>query len=104
MPLHPDFPVDPYAVLDPSIRWYPGDAMLAEMGYEMLLPPLVHKVRQGVKAWRDSGYEGASTTARALLSYWFRIEHLVPAADGTVQPFQWYFAQREAVEFSYLAL
>jgi type III restriction enzyme len=40
MPLHPDFPTDPYAVLDPSIRWYPGDAMLAEMGYEMLLPPL----------------------------------------------------------------
>ena len=58
MPLHPDFPVDPYAVLDPSIRWYPGDAMLAEMGYEMLLPPLVHKVRQGVKAWRDGGYAG----------------------------------------------
>ena len=30
------------------------------MGYAMLLPPLVHKVRQGVKAWRDSGYAGAS--------------------------------------------
>ena len=61
MPLQPDFPTDPYVILDPSIRWYPGDAMLAEMGYEMLLPPLVHKVRRGVKAWRDSGYEGAST-------------------------------------------
>jgi hypothetical protein len=31
------------------------DGVLAEMGYEMLLPPLVHRVRQGVKAWRDGG-------------------------------------------------
>ena len=68
------------------------------MGYEMLLPPLVFKVRRGVKAWRDSGYEGASATTRALLNHWFRTEHLVPMADGTVGPFQWYFAQREAVE------
>ena len=98
MPLHPDFPTDPHVILDPAIRWYPGDAMLADLGYEMLLPPLVYKVRRGVKAWRDSGYEGAAPTTRALLNHWFRTEHLVPAADGTVRPFQWYFAQREAVE------
>lgn len=98
MPLHPDFPIDPYVVLDPSIRWYPGDSMLAEMGYEMLLPPLVHKVRQGVKAWRDSGYQSTSATTRALLNHWFRSEHLLPGADGAVRPFQWFFAQREAVE------
>ena len=66
----------------------------------MLLPPLVHKVRQGVKAWRDSGYAGASATTRALLTHWFRTEHLMPQADGTVRPFQWYFAQREAVELA----
>jgi type III restriction enzyme len=52
MPLHPDFPTDPHVILDPAIRWYPGDAMLADLGYEMLLPPLVHKVRRGVKSWR----------------------------------------------------
>jgi type III restriction enzyme len=98
MPLHPDFPTDPYAILDPAIRWYPGEEMLGELGYGMLLPPLVHKVRQGVKAWRDSGYAGASATSRALLLHWFQTEHLVPQADGTVRPFQWYFAQREAVE------
>ena len=55
MPPHSDLPGDSYAILNPAIRWYPGDAVLAEMGYEMLLPPLVHRVRQGVKAWRDGG-------------------------------------------------
>lgn len=98
MALHPEFPTDPYAVLDPAIRWYPGDAALGETGYAMLLPPLVHKVRQGVKAWRERGYAGASPTTRALLRHWFRAEHLMPQADGTVRPFRWYFAQAEAVE------
>ena len=72
--------------------------MLADMGYEMLLPPLVHKVRQGVKAWRDSGYEGASANdagvAKSLVSL---------RAHGAIgrrrrAAFSWYFAQREAVE------
>lgn len=98
MALHPEFPTDPYVILDPAIRWYPGDEMLGEMGYAMLLPPLVHKVRCGVADWRASGYAGASPTTRALLTHWFRTEHLLPQADGTVQPFRWYFAQQEAVE------
>lgn len=98
MALHPEFPTDPYAILDPGIRWYPGDEMLGEMGYAMLLPPLVYKVRRGVAEWRASGYAGASSTTRALLNHWFRTEHLIPQADGTVRPFRWYFAQQEAVE------
>jgi type III restriction enzyme len=98
MALHPSFPTDPYVILDPSIRWYPGDEVLADLGYEKLLPPLVHKVRRGVKKWRDSGYAGASNTTRALLNHWFQTEHLLPQADGSVRPFKWYFAQREAVE------
>src|SRR5512132_648694 len=79
-----------------AIARYPGEAMLDEMGYEMLLPPLVHKVRQGVKAWRDRGYAGASATTRALLNHWFGGEHPLPQANGG--KFRWYFAQREAVE------
>jgi type III restriction enzyme len=98
MALHPSFPADPYVILDPSIRWYPGDEVLADLGYEKLLPPLVHKVRRGVKKWRESGYAGASNTTRALLNHWFQTEHLLPQADGSVRPFQWFFAQREAVE------
>ncbi len=98
MALHPGFPTDPYAILDPALRWYPGDELLAELGYEKLLPPLVHKVRRGVKKWRESGYAGASDTTRALLNHWFQTEHLLQQADGSVRSFQWYFAQREAVE------
>jgi type III restriction enzyme len=33
-----------------------------------------------------------------LLNWWFEIEHLVEQADGTLSPFRYYFAQREAVE------
>lgn len=98
MALNANFPTDPYVILDPTIRWYPGAEALAELGYEKLLPPLVHKVRRGVKQWRESGYAGASDTTRALLNHWFQTEHLLPQADGSVRSFQWYFAQREAVE------
>lgn len=98
MPMHPSFPSDPFAMLDPDVRWYPDDPMLGEMGYEKLLPPLVHKIRQGVKKWRDSGYKGASETTRALLNYWFNTEHLIPSEDEVMKPFRYYFAQREAIE------
>ncbi|MBI4517930.1 MAG: DEAD/DEAH box helicase family protein [Deltaproteobacteria bacterium] len=98
MGLRPDFPTDPHAVLEPNIRWYPGEELFTEDGYATLLPPLVYKVRQGVQAWRDSGYAGASDTTRALLYHWFKSEHLLPSDDGTLQPFRYFFAQREAVE------
>ncbi|MEI6573238.1 MAG: DEAD/DEAH box helicase family protein [Alphaproteobacteria bacterium] len=97
MPLHPDFPTNPYTILDPSIRWYPGEAQLGEMGHEKLIAPLVHKIRQGVKDWRAAGYPDVSETTRALLVHWFETEHVIVTANGT-KPFRWYFAQREAVE------
>ncbi|MGH6842109.1 MAG: DEAD/DEAH box helicase family protein, partial [Methylocella sp.] len=98
MPLHPDFPADPFAILDPAHRWYPGDAMIGELGQEKLLPPLVHSIRREVKAWRDSGYRDASRTTRSLLRWWFQREHILPQAQGPAVRFRWYFAQREAVE------
>jgi type III restriction enzyme len=98
MPLSEQFPIDPYVVLDPAIRWYPGDELLLTEARAKLIPPLVEKVRKGVKAWRDSSYAGASDTTRALLRWWFEKEHLVPQSDGTMGEFRWYFAQREAVE------
>ena len=98
MALHPEFPESPYAVLPPDRRWFPAAEELRSTAYEKLLPPLVAKVRSEVAAWRDAGYAGASETSRALLSWWFETEHMVEEADGTLSPFRYYFAQREAVE------
>jgi type III restriction enzyme len=97
MPLDPDFPTDPLAILDPAVRWYPGDQLIADVGRGMLIPPLVENVRQGVSRWRASGYAGASETTRVLLSWWFEREHFLPSSEGW-QAFAWRFAQREAVE------
>lgn len=98
MALHPQFPRSPYEVLGPSVRWFPAAEELRHTAYEKLLPPLVAKVREEVKAWRDGGYAGASATSRALLTWWFATDHLIEHADGTQSPFRYYFAQREAVE------
>ncbi len=98
MALHPDFPNSPYAILNPDIRWFPADEALRESSYEKLLPPLVHELRKKVTAWRDSGYDGATDTSIALLNWWFKTEHLLPKSDGAMADFQYYFAQREAVE------
>ncbi len=98
MALHKDFPKTPHEILDPDIRWFPADETLRESSYEKLLPPLVHKLRRDVKTWREKKYEGASNTSIALLNWWFLKEHLLPQQDGTIHPFQYYFAQREAIE------
>jgi len=66
--------------------------------YEKLLPPLVAKVRQEVYDWRAENYAGASPTARTLLNWWFKTDHLTENADGSLSNFRYYFAQREAVE------
>ena len=65
---------------------------------EKLMPPLVAQLRKKVKEWRDSGYVGATDTSRSLLNWWFNTPHLLPQADGTMAEFQYYFAQREALE------
>lgn len=98
MSLHPAFPTSPYAPLIPEQRWFPADEALRATSYDKLLPPLVANVRQAVFAWRNKGYPGASPTSVALLRWWFETDHLLENADGSLSPFQYYFAQREAVE------
>ncbi len=98
MALHKDFPKDPYAILDPSIRWFPADEDLREKGYDKLLPPLVAVLRYKVKEWRDKHYEGASDTSKALLNWWFKEEHILQDNKGIAYNFRYYFAQREALE------
>lgn len=98
MALHSDFPEDPHAILDPEIRWFPADETLRATAYEKLLPPLVPKLRRAVRDWRDGAYAGATDTSRSLLNYWFNTPHLIEKADGKSVEFQYYFAQREALE------
>ena len=98
MALHPNFPESPHEIIDPSVRWLPDQPLLLDMGYGMLLPPLVQKIREQVKTWRDDNYSGASETSKALLNWWFNNTHLQEQTDGTMEQFQYYFAQREALE------
>ena len=98
MALHPDFPESPHEIIDPSVRWLPDQTLLLGMEYGMLLPPLVQKIREQVRTWRDSNYSDASETSKALLNWWFKTPHLREQTDGTMGEFQYYFAQREALE------
>ena len=98
MALHSNFPKSPYEILDPTIRWFPADEALRDQGYEKLLPPLVAELRKKIKDWRSSGYDGASETSKALLRWWFSTDHPMETSDGEIFLFQYYFAQREAVE------
>jgi type III restriction enzyme len=98
MALHKDFPKNKFQILDPAIRWFPADEDLRKEGYEKLLPPFVPELREKVGEWRKNNYEGASETSKSLLNWWFKEPHTIYAKDGTSVAFQYYYAQREAVE------
>ncbi|MBN1888796.1 MAG: DEAD/DEAH box helicase family protein [Thermoflexales bacterium] len=61
-------------------------AMFAEEQREDL--PLVNALRQDVKRWRESNYEGATQVTRELLRYWHRPD----------RPRRLFFCQLEAAE------
>lgn len=73
--------VDPFAVPGPTQR-QPSAALL------------VPGLRAAVNAWRSAGYPDASETSRRLLEFWFEEDHPLKGGDR----FQYYFAQREAIE------
>ncbi len=98
MALHKDFPHAPHVILDPEVRWFPADEALRETSADKLMPPLVDQLRRKVKDFRDSSYVGATDTSKSLLNWWFKEPHLLPQSDGTMASFQYYFAQREALE------
>lgn len=98
MALHKDFPHAPHVILDPEVRWFPADEALRETSADKLMPPLVDQLRRKVKDFRDSSYVGATDTSKTLLNWWFKEPHLLPQSDGTMASFQYYFAQREALE------
>lgn len=98
MALHKDFPTSPYAILDPAIRWFPADEAMRASSMEKLLPPLVSKLRKDVAEFRRSSYEKATSTSRSLLNWWFNTRHLVQKSVDSAMEFEYYFAQREAIE------
>lgn len=98
MAINKNFPKSPYEILDPAIRWFPGDENLFQDGHFKLLPPLVQKIRLEVHERRNGWYEWASTTSRALLNRRFKTEHILTNNQWQQFQFQYYFAQREAVE------
>ena len=98
MALHKDFPDSPHAILDPEMRWFPADEALRDTTMDKLMPPLVAQLRKKIQAFRDGDYVGATDTSRSLLNWWFKEPHLLPQSDGTMAEFQYYFAQREALE------
>jgi type III restriction enzyme len=108
MALHPNFPPSPHTILDPEIRWFPADEALRETSMDKLTPPLVPQLRHKVKEWRDNRYVGATDTSKSLLNWWFNTPHLMSQTDlsacghaqagGRMAEFQYYFAQREALE------
>jgi len=53
MAINKNFPKSPYEILDPSIRWFPGDENLFQDGHFKLLPPLVQKIRLEVHERRN---------------------------------------------------
>jgi len=58
---------------------------------------LVEQIREEIDKWRESGYKkpsGVSDTSLRLLEWWFDETHFFE--DG--EEFQYYFAQREAIE------
>jgi len=87
------FTTNPFEILHPDTRWVPSKEELGRKAYDQLLPPLVHKIRQKVKEWRDRNYEGSSETSKALLNFWFGAKHIQNGNE-----FRYYFAQREAIE------
>ena len=72
-----------YFYRDPARSGDEGD----DSGVAVLLP-LVNRVRDRLKEWRQAGYPGATRTTLELLTYWQR--------DG--RQHRLFFAQREAAE------
>ena len=92
MPISDKFPNSPFEELNPEVRWIPDSDNKESF---KLIPPLVEKIRNAVKNWRDNNYEGATDTSKSLLKFWFEEEHY--NYDRSTN-FKYYYAQREAVE------
>ena len=98
MALHPNFPDDPHAILDPAIRWFPADEVAARKARRSTDAAAGADAAQGSEVVARRGYEDATETSKSLLRWWFLEPHLTPAVYATgslMQEFRYFFAQRE---------
>jgi hypothetical protein len=90
MALHPNFPLSPYEVLPPDLRWFPAAEELRSTAYEKLLPPLVAIVldqRFLDAARRDRhGYTGVEFAPRWRLSINTQVLSLLRRLKGKKRP------------------
>jgi type III restriction enzyme len=96
IPYDRDLPVNPNrgSSIEPdSYLVKKGDSYAVVRGRRPSKLLLVDKLRDAVKKWRLNNYQGATETTKELFAFWFDEDHEV---DG--KPFQYYFAQREAME------
>lgn len=56
--------------------------------------PCVPALREAVKAWKASDYQGITDTTRTLLNFWFHADHKLK----TGRPFKYHASQQEAIE------
>lgn len=54
----------------------------------------VPAIREAVKSWKASNYNGITDTTRELLNYWFNTDHILNNGDN----FKFHKAQQEAIE------
>ena len=94
MAIHPQFPLSPYEIVLPEYRWIPSNESLKETPMKDFFLS-VHALRKKVFTWREEGYPGISKTSNILLNWWFGNLRINNNQD---ESFDYYFAQREAVE------
>ena len=72
----------------------PGADPASLLGARVTTAACVPAIRKAVAEWRARTYQGATTTSKLLLNYWFATDHRVPGGGS----FAYYYAQREAIE------
>ena len=56
------------------------------------------RIKQAIVNWRDRDYKGATDVTKRLLGFWFFEDHYVTSSSGLRRPFEFWPAQREAIE------
>lgn len=90
-----DLPDNPFVAIHPNNRWRPDVNLLTDAEIKGIRSPLIEYVRERVYEWRSSGYDKVSETTSSLLNWWFDADG---RQDSNGNTFEYYFAQREAVE------